>query len=852
VLRLTLRNLFARKVRLLMSTLAIVLGIGFLSGVLTFSTGLDSTFDSIFKGSTPDALVRPSGTDPSQQFGIGNTSVLKPADIERLGQLPEVEQVDGAVDGFGMFLLDKDGKLVGGGGAPTIAFNHTDTPNLLDEPTLKLVSGEWPTGIDEVAIDTGAAENAGYEVGDEVTVIAPSGDSLENVRTTLTLSGTAEFNGGGTAGATLLTFSTEGAQHFFLDGRNVFTSALLTAAPGVTQAELADAAAEVLPEGYEAVEGDTAAKEQESAVAEFTDVITQFLVAFAVIAILVGGFIIANTFNILVAQRVRELALLRALGASTKQVRRSVILEAALMALIGATLGLLLGLGLSRALAALFSAFGLEIASSTLVLTTSTVVAAYAVGLGVTLVSAYLPARRASRTSPIAAMRDDTASPAEGSLRRRGIIGALVALVGVALAVLGLMEPPGPDAAWIGTAAVLWVLTAAALSPVLGHPVLIACRRIFGAVFGTTGRLAAENTLRNPRRTGATASALMIGLAVVSAVGTLAASMNRTVDAQVEDQFAADFLVQSASFQSFPTTVGDDMAEVDGVEVLIRDQFTPALVNGEPEFMLALDPAYSEVYDIDLVAGTGELTEPRQALLTVDAANELGAWVGSTLDLAFPGNKSAKVEVVGVFESTPVLSGINVPLDLLPQMGIKRTDTSLSINVSDGADPATVQADLEELVADLPIVTVYDKEGFADSLKEQVNLLLYLIYGLLALAIVIAVIGIINTLSLSVIERTREVGLLRAVGLSRPRLRRMVTLESVTISVMGALLGMAVGLVVGVLLRQSLSDDLTELALPLQNLVLFLAISVVFGVLAAVIPAVRASRMKVLEAIATE
>jgi putative ABC transport system permease protein len=199
-----------------------------------------------------------------------------------------------------------------------------------------------------------------------------------------------------------------------------------------------------------------------------------------------------------------------------------------------------------------------------------------------------------------------------------------------------------------------------------------------------------------------------------------------------------------------------------------------------------------------------------------------------------------------------VLSGINVPLDLLPQMGIKRTDTSLSINVSDGVDPATVQADLEELVADLPIVTVYDKEGFADSLKEQVNLLLYLIYGLLALAIVIAVIGIINTLSLSVIERTREVGLLRAVGLSRPRLRRMVTLESVTISVMGALLGMAVGLVVGVLLRQSLSDDLTELALPLQNLVLFLAISVVFGVLAAVIPAVRASRMKVLEAIATE
>lgn len=852
MLRLTLRNLFARKVRLLMSTLAIVLGIGFLSGVLTFSTGLNSTFDSIFKGSTPDAVARPSGTDPGQQFGVGNTSVLKPGDVERLAGLPEVEQADGAVDGIGMYLLDQDGKLVGGGGAPTIGFNHTDTPNLLDEPTLKLVSGEWPTGTDEIAIDTGAAEKAGYEVGDEVTVIAPSGDSLDNVRATLTLSGTAEFNGGGTAGATLLIFSTEGAQHFFLDGRDVFTSALLTAAPGVTQQQLARAAGDVLPDGYEAVEGDTVAEEQETAIAEFTDVITQFLIAFAVIAILVGGFIIANTFNILVAQRVRELALLRALGASTKQVRRSVIVEATMMALIGATLGVLLGLGLSRALAALFSAFGLEIASSTLVLTTSTVVAAYAVALGVTLVSAYLPARRASRTSPIAAMRDDAAAPAEGSLRRRGIIGGLVALVGAGLAFLGLLDPPGPDAAWIGAAAVLWVLTAAALSPVLGHPVLIACRRVFGAVFGTTGRLAAENTLRNPRRTGATASALMIGLAVVSAVGVLAASMNRTVDAQVDDQFAADFLVQSANFQTFPTTVGDGMAEVDGVDVLTRQQFAPALLEGEPEFLVAIDPTYGEIYDVDLVAGTGELTDDRQAVISRDAASDNGVWVGDELDLAFPGGKSAEVEVVGVFEPTPVLGAINVPLGLLSDMGIKRTDTSLSINLVDGADPATVQADLEELVADLPIVTVYDKDGFADSLKEQINLLLYLIYGLLALAIVIAVIGIVNTLSLSVIERTREVGLLRAVGLSRPRLRRMVTLESVTISVMGALLGMAVGLLVGVLLRESLSDDLTELAMPLQSLAIFLAISVVFGVLAAVIPAVRASRMKVLEAIAAE
>ncbi len=444
MLRLTLRNLLARKVRLLMSALAIVLGIGFLAGVLTFSNGLGSTFDGIIKGSTPDALVRPAGTESFEQFGIGNTTTLTPEVVDELAALPEVAQADGNVDGLGMYLLDQDGKLVGGGGAPTIAFNYSNTPNLLDEPSLELVSGDWPEGPTDVVLDTGAAENAGYAVGDDVAVIAPSGDSIDNVRKTLTMTGTAEFNGGGTAGATLLVFSTRGAQELFLEGRDVFTSAALTAAPGVTQAELVEAAGAVLPATYEAVEGDTVAKESQDAVGEFLDVISTFLIAFAVIAILVGGFIIANTFNILVAQRVRELALLRAIGASASQVRRSVLIEATLMALIGSSLGIVVGLGLARALAGLFRSFGLDINSSALELTPGTLVLAYGVGLGVTLVSAYLPARRASRIAPVAAMREENATPAEGSLRRRGLIGAAVALLGAMLAALGLLDAPRP------------------------------------------------------------------------------------------------------------------------------------------------------------------------------------------------------------------------------------------------------------------------------------------------------------------------------------------------------------------------------------------------------------------------
>ncbi len=850
MIRLTLRNLLGRKVRLLMSTLAIVLGIGFLSGVLTFNSGLGATFDGIIEGSTPDALVRPEGTGSFEGVGAGNSTTMSPADVDRLAGLPEVEQADGNVDGLGMYLLDSDGKLVGGQGAPTIAFNYTDTPNLLGEPSLLLVDGAWPTEPTDVVLDSGTAEDAGYEVGDRVSVIAPSGDSVDGVRATLDLTGTAEFNGGGTAGAVLLIFSERGAQRLFLDGRDAFTSAALTAAPGVSQAELVGAAEGVLPQGYEAVEGDTVAEESQDAVGQFLDVISTFLVAFAVIAILVGGFIIANTFSILVAHRVRELALLRALGAGAAQVRRSVLLEAAVMAVLGASLGIAVGLFLARGLAAVFRSIGLPVNGDVLGLTGWTIALAYGVALVVTLGSAYVPARRASRIAPVAAMRDEAAA-ADGSLGRRAAIGGAALLVGAGLAAAGLVGAPGNDAAWIGAAAVIWILTAAAISPVLGHPLLVACRWLFSRVFGATGRLAGQNALRNPRRTGATASALMIGLALVAAVGTLAASLSATTDELVDDQFAADFLVQSANFQSFPTGIGDAMARVDGVETLTRDQYTPALVEGQEAAILGVDPGYDQIYELDPVEGTQSLGG-RQAVITDDAAADYGVGLGGTLDLAFPGGRSVSVEVVGIIEPTPVVGAVNVPLQVLADAGLRRTDSSLSINVADGADVGAVQSQLEQVVANVPIVTVQDKEQFAESLRGQINQLLSMIYGLLALAIVIAVIGIANTLGLSAIERTREIGLLRAIGLSRGGLRRMVTLESVVIALLGSVLGMALGLAIGVLLRQSLAEDVTVLSLPLASLGLFLVVAVVVGVLAAIVPAVRASRMQVLQAIGTE
>lgn len=852
--RLTWRNLLARKIRLVMSALAIVLGIGFLAGVLTFSSGLSKTFDGIIQGSTPDAQARPAGTDSFTAMGAGSTEVLTPADVDKLAALPEVAQADGSVDGLGLYLLDTDNKLVGTGGAPTLAFNYADTPNIDGEQTLTLEDGRWPEADDEVAINSSSVEAGGYEIGDEVTVIPPTVASGGPITQKLKLVGIAGFNGGGgIAGSTLVIFSTPGAQKMFLDGKDVFTSVSLTAADGVSQEELVAAADEVLPQGYEGVTGDKIVEESQTAVGEFLGFITIFLGVFAAIAVIVGAFIIFNTFTILVAQRVRELALLRALGASRKQVRRSVLVEAVLMAVVGSTLGLLVGLGLARGLAALFSSFGLEIESSVLSLTPSTILAAYAVGIAVTVAAAYLPARRASRVAPVEAMREDV-SMTEGSLRRRTLIGAVLLVIGAGLAVAGVVGAPGTDAIWIGAGAVIWVLTVAAISAVLGRPVLTACRALFSRVFGTTGRLAGDNAIRNPRRTGVTAAALMIGLTLVSAVGVLAASMNASMDKLVDEQFESDFLVQSPVFGTFPVELGTQMEKVDGVSVVSRQQAVMTRIDDDkdPTYLIATDSAFSKVYDLTMLEGSEDLADKGEAIVSESFAKDEGVSLGSPLDLHFPGDKTVPVKVSGIFEDSAVAGGVNVGFGVLEQAGVKRVDNTLSINIADGADPDTVKVDLDDLVADLPIVAVQDKQDFADSLAAQINQLLYMVYGLLALSIVIAVVGIVNTLSLSVIERTREIGLLRAVGLSRRRLRRMVTLESVTISVMGAVLGLVLGVIIGVLLQRALKEDLEVLSIPLVSLVVFLVIAVVFGVLAAIIPAVRASRMKVLQAIATE
>jgi putative ABC transport system permease protein len=848
MLKLTLRTLLARKLRLLMSGLSIVLGVAFLAGVLVFSHGLSATFDNIVYGSTPDAVARPQALgDVSIDSPITQTTAtLTPEIVQQLEALPEIDRADGEVQGLGMNLLAKDGTLVGGTGAPTLAFNHTGAPNMDGGQVLKLDSGRWPEQPDEIVMDNKAAENGDYSVGDDVKLLAPRGE----LQRTAELVGTAEFNGGGTAGATLLIFSTEGAQQYFLDGADAFNQISLTAADGVSQQQLADAAAEVLPDGFEAVTGDKVAKEQQDSFGTFLNVINIFLLVFAVIAVIVGAFIIVNTFTILVAQRTRELALLRALGASRGQVTRSVLLEAFVLAVVASTLGLGLGLLLARGLAGIFRGIGLDISGKVLTLTAGTVTTGYLVGILVTVLAAFLPARRAGRVSPMAAFRPES-TPERRSLVRRTAIGAVVLAIGAGFVVVGLLGAPGSDALWVGIGSVLWILTVAVLSPIIGRPVLVGCRALFGRLFGIPGRLAGENALRDSRRTGATASALMIGLALVSTIGVLASSLNTSIDDSVDEQFTADFLVSAVNFQPFATTVGDQLENVDGVGVLSRQQFAAATSKGKSIVVAGNDDQFDAIYDLDVVDGTDHVSGD-EAIVFDDYARDHDLNVGDKLPLTFQGGHNLEVTVAGIVKSSDITGTVSVPLDVLVKAGVARQDSSISIKLSPGADPASVHDALDRAVKSVPIVGVSDKQEFSDSIRGQVDQLLYFIYGLLAFAIIIAVFGIVNTLGLSVFERTREIGLLRAIGMTRPKLRRMITIESVTIALLGAVLGLVLGLAIGVLIRQTVQDELTSLTLPLGQLVVFLVIAVVVGVLAAVLPSIRASRMNVLEAIATE
>jgi putative ABC transport system permease protein len=843
----TWRNLVARKVRLLLSAMAIVLGVAFVSGSFIFTDAMGGAFSGIISGSTSDVEVAPKGSNDFSS--VQDVRTVPDAVVKRLEGLPEAAQVNPYNVLQSVYVIGSDGKVVGGNGPPGLAYTDNDTRALTGKRVTTYVEGSHPHGPGEIAMDVDTAEKAGYQVGDTVRLVTPGNPPAMKVK----LAGLVEFGEGSTAGATLTLWDAKAMQDLFFDGRTVWSGVQMTAADGVSQEQLRAAAAQVLPQGITARTGDSMVKENEKGLQQILGFINTFLLVFAAVAMIVGTFLIINTFSILVAQRSRELAQLRAMGASRGQVNRSVLGEAFVIGLIGSTVGLGAGYLLAQGLRALFGALGLDLSAAEFPLALRTVLVSYGVGIVVTMLAAYLPARRASRIPPVAAMRDDVALP-ETSLHKRLILGSAMVVVGIGLMVWGFVGDTDFELWLIGVGMLSILVGVSLMSPIIGRPLVELLGAAYRRAFGTVGQLAAQNSKRNPRRTAATASALMLGLALVSLMSILGASASASTDKALEKAVTSQFIVSNVIGTPFSTSVAREVRKVDGIRTVAQFRQGSAEVKGRRAWMGAADPQdLGAALNVPMLAGVLSGLQPGSVLVDSRVAQDRGYKYGETLPFKFQGG-TVNLTVAGIFQAGGAIpaSFLTTP-DTFRKGGLAPLDSLLFVTTNPAADQQRVRADVEKILDPLPTVTLKDPSQFVNEQKDQINFFVNIIYALLGLAVIIAVLGIVNTLALSVIERTREIGLLRAVGLSRAQLRRMVRLESVIVAVLGAVLGVVMGIAFGVALQRAIADQGVEvLEVPWMRLSVFVLLAALVGVLAAVVPARRAARLDVLRAISTE
>ncbi|MGP4006768.1 ABC transporter permease [Streptomyces sp. 4N124] len=856
MLKATLRSFLAHKGRLLLSALAVILSVAFVAGSLIFSDTVSRTFDRLFASTAADVTVSPK-ENLDEALPSGFTPTLPASFVDRAARVEGAESARLDVDVEGITVADEDNESVGPTtGAPTIGTNWNPT----DRSPVELTSGHAPEGPNQVLLDADTADSKDVAIGDTLTVIAAPGSFKAEVVGIATFTTT-------NPGAALVFFDTETAQTKLLGDPDAGTSISVDAADGVSDPQLKQRVAAAL--GTDTLDFRTADEQAESDVEQlggFLDVIKYVMLGFAGIAVLVGVFLIVNTFSMLVAQRTRELGLLRALGADRRQVRRSVLTEALLLGLVGSTLGLATGIGLAVGLIELMGLLGMNIRSADMVIGVATPVAAYVVGLGVTFVAAYLPARRAAGVSPMAALADAEIADVGKPLRVRAAVGAVVGALGAAALVgCATATETSSAASLLGLGVVLTLIATVIAGPLLVRPVIRVLGGAFPALFGSVGRMSQRNALRNPRRTGATAAALMVGLALVGGMSVASASMTKSFDEQIDKTLGADFVVQNANFVPFPAEVTKRVKEdTDGVGLVVRSRLTPVAVSLPDGDRVettagAYDARLDDVANITYAQGdsAAALAKGRLAM-DRDFARDHGVRVGSTIPVEFQGGRTADL-TVGALTDQDTADGFGTQGGLFFGMGTMKEyapgsqDSAVYVNASPGTSADDLRTNLEATLDPYPQVDVRDIADYKELIHDQIAVLLYLVYALLGLAIIIAVLGVVNTLALSVVERTREIGLLRAIGLARRQLRRMIRLESVVIAVFGAVLGLALGLVWGVCIQQVLAlQGMQAFAIPWTTIIAVVIGSAVVGVVAALLPALRASRMNVLAAIAHE
>jgi len=844
VFRAALRSVLARKVRLLLTGLAVLLGVSFMSGTYVLTDTMTAAFNDLVDTGYAqiDVLVRRENAFTAQTSSLEERASMPESVLSTVEQVPGVARAVGDVIGYAQIVNPSTGKVIGTFGPPTAAASwNTLTGFTID-------AGREPHGEDEVVIDSGSAEANDIGVGDRVQIL------FEGPPDEFDVVGIAGFGEGGSLfGATFALFDLPTAQRV-LGKQGELDSVSVVAEDRGSGIALADRLTAALPEGIEAVPASTVVSEQQDQVAEGLGYLRTAFLVFAYVALFVGAFIIFNTFAIIVAQRTRELALFRALGATGRQVMATVVAEAFIVGIVSSALGVVVGIGIAIALKGALSAIGLDLPASGTVIQLRTVIVSVVVGTIVTVVAAVVPARRAARIAPIEALREAQDRPGR-SLRFRLVSGAVVLAVGVGLLLYGLFGTPENALQLVGFGVALTFIGIAMLTPLIARPVALTIGSPVAAL-GVPGKLARENSIRNPRRTAATASALMIGLGLVVFVAVFGASAKASTAAVLDRTLRADFILTSPTFTGFSTSAAEDVRAIPGMGTVSQVRQAEAKVDGGTAFLSGIDPStFSAVSEAGVLSGSiADLSQRNTLAVFEDIAQDNGWSLGDVVHAQFPATGDVDLEIVATYEENGLIGDWAISLDTFDQNVVaQQLDLFVLVNVEHGTNPAALRPDLEDTLGAYPNVEVQDQAEFRDQYATFLNTLLNLVTGLLLLAVFIALFGVMNTLYLSIYERTRELGLLRAVGLTRRQTRAMVRREAAIIAVMGALFGVVVGIAFGWALQRALAPEgFTELGIPGGQIAIYVILAAVLGWLFAFLPARRAARLNVLQAIAYE
>ncbi|MFI8091977.1 ABC transporter permease [Streptomyces sp. NPDC086080] len=843
--RTALRNVLAHKARLLMTVLAVMLGVAFVSGTLVFTNSLSEALQKqSAKGFDHVDVAITAQWVEGENDEVGEYYELTREVVDDSAAVPGAAYAIGTVQGF-TAIADKDGKLLGNG-FQSQGGNYWGPK----DPRYPLVSGRAPKGEGEILIDSETAKRAGYEVGDTVRM-SVDGPVLEPEITGVFTTD----DGNVAAGGSLTLFDTASAQKLF-GKAGIFDEIAVKAKDGVSDTALQAQLEKALPsDAVVTTTGTQLADDQAESIASSMSGLKQGMLVFAGISLFVGTFIIANTFTMLVAQRTKELALMRAVGASRRQVTRSVLIEAFVVGTVAAIAGLVAGIGIGVGLRSLMGTLDAPMPDGPLVISPGTVASAFAVGILVTMLAAWLPGRRAAKIPPVAAMSALHAQATTKSLVLRNTLGALVSAAGVALVLAATTMVPKDAKVPMGFGAALLIIGVFILTPLLSRPLIAAAAPAL-RVFGVSGKLARQNSVRNPRRTAATASALMIGLTLITGMTVMAGSLQKSIDKMAASAIEADYMVSMVNGHPLSPDVEKKLKQADGVTATSPMRNTFALVDGEHQYITGVNGAtIGELTEFPVVQGAFEVGGTG-IVVDEDAAKSRGWKAGSKVTLTHEDDKKQQFTITGVYQANELVRGILIDtatLDRHESADAEPTDMMVMVKTADGTSDAAKDS-LEKALGTNPAIKVQDKQDLSNEIAKMFTLILNMVYGLLAMAVIVAILGVVNTLAMSVFERSQEIGMLRAIGLDRTGIKRMVRLESLVISLFGAVLGLGLGVFFGWAAGELLGASMAtyELVLPWARMGIFLLLAAVVGVLAALWPARRAARLNVLRAIKAE